>query len=177
MGSTHTVVLSSGALLPPELGFTKEQELVGIVKNILVTIKLYSLLMRLLPMNLAGNSSVSRIPIIMEVVGNGIIKCELVRHLSPLTVSTILRSMPISGRLHYLGTKLVYFETGLDMGAEKQRTIFNKGDIGYMTSNGSLCVVLQDISGIMMNPVGRVLDNLDPLFTLPTGQTLSIKRI
>ncbi len=133
--------------------------------------------MRLLPMNLAGNSSVSRIPIIMEVVGNGIVKCELVRHLSPLTVSTILRSIPISGRIHYLGTNLVYFETGLDMGAEKQRTIFNKGDIGYMTSNGSLCVVLQDISGIMMNPVGRVLDNLDPLFTLPTGQTLSIKRI
>jgi hypothetical protein len=128
-------------------------------------------------MNLAGNSSVSRIPIIIEVVGNGKVKCELVRHLSPLTVSNILHSIPIIGRLHYLGTKLVYFETGLNMGAEKQRAVFSKGDIGYMTSNGSLCIVLQDLSGIMMNPVGRVLDDLSPLITLPAGQTLSIKRI
>jgi hypothetical protein len=128
-------------------------------------------------MNLAGNSSVSRIPIIMEVVGNGKVKCELVRHLSPLTVSNILHSIPITGRLHYLGTKLVYFETGLNMGAEKQRAVFSKGDIGYMTSNGSLCIVLQDLSGIMMNPIGRVLDDLSPLITLPAGQTMSIKRI
>ena len=128
-------------------------------------------------MNLAGNSSVSRIPIIMEVVGNGKVKCELVRHLSPLTVSNILHSIPITGRLHYLGTKLVYFETGLNMGAEKQRAVFSKGDIGYMTSNGSLCIVLQDLSGIMMNPVGRVLDDLNPLVTIPTGHTLSVKRI
>ncbi|MGA7142750.1 MAG: hypothetical protein WBX29_12145, partial [Nitrososphaeraceae archaeon] len=59
----------------------------------------------------------------------------------------------------------------------KQRAVFSKGDIGYMTSNGSLCIVLQDLSGIMMNPVGRVLDDLSPLITLPAGQTLSIKRI
>ena len=71
--------------------------------------------MRLLPMNLPGNSSVSRIPIIMEVVGNGKVKCELVRHLSPLTVSNILHSIPITGRLHYLGTKLVYFETTMKL--------------------------------------------------------------
>ncbi|MDP9197399.1 MAG: hypothetical protein M3O24_02410 [Thermoproteota archaeon] len=128
-------------------------------------------------MNLAGSSSVSRIRVIMEVMGNGVIHCELIRHLSPLTVASILRALPICGRLHHLGDKLAYFETGLNIGAEKQRGVFDIGDIGYMTSNGSLCVVIQDITGIMMNPVGRVLDNLDPLLTLSAGQTLSIKRV
>lgn len=122
------------------------------------------------------NSSVSRIGILMEVTGIGEFQCEFVRHISPLTIATILRALPISGMLHTHGANMKYMETGLVVGPEKQRTLFDKGDLTYMTSNGSLCIMLQSTSGIMMNPIGKFLGDVNILSLVPTGRILTIKR-
>jgi hypothetical protein len=67
-------------------------------------------------------------------------------------------------------------ETGLKIGAEKQKSTFVKADIAFMTSNGSLCVVLEGGKGIPMNPVGRFLGDLSHLDSLSIGQVVVIKR-
>lgn len=122
------------------------------------------------------HNSVSRIGIIMDATGIGEFKCEFARHLSPLTVASLLRALPISGRLHKLGSTIRYLETGLKIGAEKQKSTFVKADIAFMTSNGSLCVVLEGGKGIPMNPVGRFLGDLSHLNSLSIGQVVVIKR-
>lgn len=122
----------------------------------------------------SNSSSVSRVRILMEVNGIGDFNCEFIRHLSPLTIATILRKLPISGMLHTRGAHMKYIETGLDVGAEKQRAFFVKGDVTYMTSNGSICIILQSTSGIMMNPVGKFLGDIESFTSTPPGTILTI---
>jgi hypothetical protein len=110
----------------------------------------------------------------MEVNGIGDFNCEFIRHLSPLTIATILRKLPISGMLHTRGAHMKYIETGLDVGAEKQRAFFVKGDVTYMTSNGSICIILQSTSGIIMNPIGKFLGDIESFTSAPPGTILTI---
>jgi hypothetical protein len=69
-------------------------------------------------------NSVSRIHVLFETVGKGKIVLELVRHLSPITFSKLIKKIPISGRLHFLNGNIGYVETGLNLGAEKQKSVF-----------------------------------------------------
>ena len=123
------------------------------------------------------SSSVSRIHIHMKVNGIDDFDCEFIRHLSPLTIATILRKLPISGMLHTRGAHMKYIETGLNVGAEKQKAFFDKGDVTYMTSNGSICIILQSTSGILMNPVGKFLGDIESFTSAPPGAVLTINTI
>ena len=102
---------------------------------------------------------------------------ELVRHLSPVTFSKIVKSMPISGRLNFLDQNLAYVETGLAVGAEKQKSSFKKGDLGFLVSNGSFCIALRDIKGINMNHIGRCLEDTFSLGSMDSGETIFIKQV
>jgi uncharacterized protein len=124
----------------------------------------------------SDRSSVSRICIAMEVHGIGNFDCEFIRHLSPLTIATILRKFPITGLLHARGKHIKYIETGLNVGAEKQRAVFEVGDLTYMTSNGSICIILETISGIMMNPLGKFLGDIDSFRSARPGTILTINK-
>lgn len=124
----------------------------------------------------SDRSSVSRIRITMEVQGIGNFDCEFIRHLSPLTIATILRKVPITGLLHARGKHIKYIETGLNVGAEKQRAVFEEGDLTYMTSNGSICIILESISGIMMNPLGKFLGDVDSFRSIRSGAVLKLNK-
>jgi hypothetical protein len=100
---------------------------------------------------------------------------ELVRHLSPITFSKIIKSIPISGRLHFLERNIGYVETGLTLGAEKQKSIFKRGELGFMISNGSICVVLQSIKGINMNHIGHCVEDPLLLDSIDSGEIIFIK--
>ena len=50
------------------------------------------------------SGSVSKSQVILEIKGKIKIKCELKRHLSPSLVGTIIRSLPVTGTIHILGT-------------------------------------------------------------------------
>jgi uncharacterized protein len=113
----------------------------------------------------------------MEVNGIGDFDCEFIRHLSPLTIATILRKLPISGMLHTRGPHMKYIETGLNVGAEKQKSFFDKGDVTYMTSNGSICIILQSTSGIQMNPLGKFIGDIESFSSAPPGTVLTINTI
>jgi uncharacterized protein len=126
-------------------------------------------------MNWSNPNSVSRIHVIFEAVGRGKIMLELVRHLSPITFSKIIKSIPISGRLHFLERNIGYVETGLTLGAEKQKSIFKRGELGFMISNGSICVVLQSIKGINMNHIGHCVEDPLLLDSIDSGEIIFIK--
>lgn len=121
---------------------------------------------------MTNTGSISRIPVTLEVTNKGFAECEMIRHLSPVSVGIILKRLPLQDRIHKFGDKLVYIETGLAIGAEKQKTRFKRGDIAYMTSNGSICIFINDSSVIPMNPIGIVKSNLEIIEATRTGDIM-----
>jgi hypothetical protein len=121
---------------------------------------------------MTNTGSISRIPVTLEVTNKGFAECEMIRHLSPVSVGIILKRLPLQDRIHKFGDKLVYIETGLAIGAEKQKTRFKRGDMAYMTSNGSICIFINDSSVIPMNPIGIVKSNLEIIEATRTGDIM-----
>lgn len=126
-------------------------------------------------MTWSNPNSVSRIQVVLESREKGKIMLEFVRHMSPITFSKIIKAMPISGRLHFLDHKLGYVESGLTVGAEKQKSTFQRGDLGFMISNGSICIVLQDTKGLSMNHIGHCIDDPLLLESMESGEIIFIK--
>ena len=123
----------------------------------------------------SGGNSVSRIPIYIVIKGKGTLTCELTRHTAPLTCSSILKGLPFENLAHRLKGDFVYVESGLVIGAEKQRTSFRAGELGYMTANGAVCIFLKDCSGYKMNVIGRVIENLELANAVESGDTIQVK--
>ncbi len=119
--------------------------------------------------------SVSRKQLILEILGKAKIPCNLKRHLSPRTVGTIMRSLPLEGHAHLLGQSILYFETSIDSGIERARTEFKKGDVAFLPSSGSICFFITDVtSGRTMTPIGKLVDNIDALKDIKSGDVFRI---
>ena len=119
--------------------------------------------------------SVSRKQLILEIQGKAKIPCDLKRHLSPRTVGTIMRSLPLEGHAHLLGKSILYFETTIDSGIERARTEFKKGDVAFLPSSGSVCFFIADVvSGKTMTPIGKLIDNIDALKDVKSGDVFRI---
>jgi len=119
--------------------------------------------------------SVSRKQLILEILGKAKIPCNLKRHLSPRTVGTIMRSLPLEGHAHLLGQSILYFETSIDSGIERARTEFKKGDVAFLPSSGSICFFITDVtSGRTMTPIGKLVDNIDALKNIKSGDVFRI---
>lgn len=124
-------------------------------------------------------STVSRIPIKIIIEKKEILDGQLIRHLSPLTISHLLKQLPISGGIHYNNDNFCYIRTQLSIGPEKQKKAFSKGDITLMTSTGSICFILKEISSMSypMNHIGKIssLLNLELLSNLKPIDAITIK--
>jgi len=119
--------------------------------------------------------SVSRKQLILEIQGKAKIPCDLKRHLSPRTVGTIMRSLPLEGHAHLLGQSILYFETIIDSGIERARTEFKKGDVAFLPSSGSICFFINDVtSGKTMTPIGKLSNNIDALKDIQSGDVFRI---
>ncbi|MGA9151410.1 MAG: cyclophilin-like family protein [Candidatus Nitrosopolaris sp.] len=122
-------------------------------------------------------NTVSRIPLILEISNKGVVECEIIRHLSPITTKLILNGLPLKDRIHKLQGALVYMETGLVIGAEKQRSRFRRGEMAYLTANGSVCIFVKDCPAIStMNPIGLITSNLQILESAQTGDVMILRR-
>lgn len=121
-------------------------------------------------------NTVSRIPLILEISNKGVAECEIIRHLCPITAKVILNALPLKDRIHKLQGALVYMETGLIIGAEKQRSRFKSGEMAYLTSNGSVCIFFKDCPTISMNPIGVITSNLLLLEYAQTGDVIILRR-
>jgi hypothetical protein len=123
-------------------------------------------------------SSVSRKQLILEINGNIKLSCDLKRHLSPRTVGTIMRSLPLDGNSHLLGRSIVYFETSVDSGIERARSEFKKGDIAFLPSTGSICFFVSDVESTKtMTSIGKFTDELDDLKNVKTGDVLRLYEV
>jgi hypothetical protein len=117
-----------------------------------------------------SSSSVSKKQLVLEIKGKAKISCDLKRHLSPRTVGTIMRSLPLEGHAHLMGKSIAYFETKIDSGTERARKEFKKGDVAFSSSSGSICFFIADsVPGKSMAPIGKLVENIDALSNLKPG--------
>lgn len=122
-----------------------------------------------------SSSSVSRKQLILEISGKVKLSCDLKRHLSPRTVGTIMRSLPLEGNSHLLGKSIVYFETSVDSGIERARSEFKKGDVAFLPSTGSFCFFIGNVeSSKTMTPIGKFSDDNDELMNVKPGDVLRL---
>ena len=120
-------------------------------------------------------SSVSKKQLILEINGKVKLRCDLKRHLSPRTVGTIMRSLPLEGNSHLLGKNIVYFETTVDSGIERARSEFKKGDIAFLPSTGSFCFFVGSVESVKtMTPIGKFKDEFDNLKNVKPGDVLRL---
>ena len=123
------------------------------------------------------SGTVSKIDVILEVNGSERIKCQLKRHLSPMTVGLITRMLPLEGNVHQMGRSIMYFETEINSGIESKRTDFKKGDIAFLPTEGSICFYMDDISdGKPMTIIGKIIDGIDKLSEIKSSDILSLSR-
>ena len=119
--------------------------------------------------------SVSKSLMILEITGKNKIKCELKRHLSPSLVGTIIRSLPVSGTIHLLGTSGVYVESHIESGGERTRKEFKKGDIAFLSVGHAFCFFHKDTKvGKELIPIGKILENTGELLKVNSGDEVSI---
>ncbi len=117
-----------------------------------------------------SSGSVSKKQLILEIKNKSKIPCDLKRHLSPKTVGTIMRSLPLEGHAHLMGKNIAYFETSIDTGIERARQEFKKGDVAFLSSSGSICFFISDSTpGKTMTPIGKLRENIDALKDLKPG--------
>ncbi len=122
-----------------------------------------------------SNSSVSKINLILEIRGKARISCEIKRHLSPRTVGTIIRSLPLEGNAHLLGKSIAYLETQIVSGIERPRKEFKKGEIAFLPASGSICFFFANSEpGKTMTPIGKITSNADELKDVQSGDIFSL---
>ena len=122
-----------------------------------------------------SSGSVSKTILILEIKGKSKLTFELKRHLSPRTVGSILRSLPLSGNAHQLGSSIFYLETPIESGIERARKEFKKGDVAFFPTAGSICFFTKDAEpGKTMTPVGKILSNIEILNDVKSGDVFSI---
>src|SRR5919107_5842049 len=109
--------------------------------------------------------SVSRIPISISINNTIDMKGELVRHLSPLTIKKILSCFPISQLIINFQNKYIQINLELNIGIEKPKNVFKKGDIAFSPISNSICIFLNDHThGNQLNHIGFVKkDHLENL--------------
>ena len=122
------------------------------------------------------SGTVSRFDVILKINNDVNIPCQLKRHLSPITVGSIMRMLPLSGNVHQMGKSIVYFETNLNSGIERKKTDFRRGDIAFLPAEGSVCFYIDDVyDGKSMTPIGRT-NEIEKLNVVKSSDILSLTR-
>jgi len=123
-----------------------------------------------------SKTSVSKLSITIEVYGKGRAEGEVFRHLAPITLNSLLRNMPLQGRVTRFRDQFVYIVSGIIAGVEKARKSFQKGEIGFLSSNGALCVFLEDCDvAVPINPLGKITSGLDVIIKAEAGDVVTVK--
>ena len=86
-----------------------------------------------------------------------------------------MRSLPLEGHAHLLGKNILYFETVIDSGIERPRSEFQKGDVAFLPSSGSVCFFIHDVTfEKKMTPIGKLNDSIDALSDVKSGDVFCI---
>jgi len=118
--------------------------------------------------------SVSKVECIATVGGRGNATVAFYRHLAPVTINSILRSLPSDSRVN-LQPSMVCLFTDLRVGVEKPRTQFARGDVAYLPSGGLICVFLGEAkSDRPLNPVGKVETGMETFDSIRRGDVVHL---
>ena len=118
--------------------------------------------------------SVSRIECTAQVRGRGDAKVAFFRHLAPLTVNAILHSLPADSRVG-VGPAMVSLFTQVQVGVEKPRLSFERGDVAFMAAGGLVCIFLKGAkSERPLNPVGKVEAGMDVFDAIRPGDVVRL---
>ncbi len=118
--------------------------------------------------------NISRIPFSLKIERLGCIDGELIRFHSPITISKLLKAFPLVNRINSNSNNFFYIETGLTLGAEKQRSSFKKYDVAFFIQNGSICIFNNDIQTIPMNYLGKITNNYDLILKIKPTDNVKI---
>ena len=117
--------------------------------------------------------------IVVKVVLEGIGEAEgvITKVSAPLTVETILRILPIDGRVHPLAGGVCLL-VGLKRGEEKSRRRIEAGTMAYWPMSDSICIFNQDTTSYSpVNVIGKITKNLELFKNLSSGTKIRIERI
>jgi hypothetical protein len=118
--------------------------------------------------------SVSKIECKATVGGKGEGTISFYRHLAPVTVNAILRTLPSNSRVN-LQPSMVCLFTDLRVGVEKPRTQFARGDVAFLPSGGLICVFLGSArSDRPLNLVGKVESGMEVFDTITRGDVVGL---
>ncbi len=118
--------------------------------------------------------SVSKIDCVASVGGKGTAAVAFFRHLAPVTVNAVLRSLPFDSRVN-LQPAMVCLLTELRVGVEKPRTQFSRGDVAFLPSGNLICVFLGDArSDRPLNPIGKVESGLEVFDAIARGDVVRL---
>lgn len=118
--------------------------------------------------------SVSKVECTATVGGKGKGGVSFFRHLAPVTVNALLRSIPFDSRVN-LQPAMVCLFTDLRVGVEKPRTQFARGDVAFLPSGGLICVFLGDArSDRPLNPVGKVESGIETFDAIRRGDVVRL---
>ena len=129
-------------------------------------------------MSQAG-TSVSRIELQLIICDEKILTAEFKRHLSPLTINKLINRMPISGLVNKYRDEFVYIKTDLDIGVEKPRNYFSRGDIAFSAAGNFVSMFLKDsIVAQKFNLLGIITsNNLELLVSTKAGDIITMRKI
>lgn len=125
-----------------------------------------------------ASTSVSELSLIATVYGKGQIKAKIYKHLAPVTVGNIQRSVPFGGNVNFFDRSFVYILTPVVAGEEKSKKEFRKGSVAFMPAGCTLCFFLEDTRSYKpMNLLGEVTEGNDLLHELKRGDSIRIESI
>ena len=122
------------------------------------------------------SGTVSKFELVLKINSSEDMSCQLKRHLSPVTVGLIMRMLPLSGNVHQMGKSIIYFETNINSGIERNKIDFKRGDIAFLPAEGSVCFYINDVyDGKAMTPIGKI-NEIKKLSVIKSGDVLSLSR-
>jgi hypothetical protein len=108
------------------------------------------------------------------VRGKGEAKLVLLRHLAPLTVDAIIHSLPLDSRVGVTPAMTSLFTT-IQVGVEKPRMTYERGDVAFLAGGGLLCVFLKTVkSERPLNPVGKIEAGIEVFDSVRPGDVVRV---
>jgi hypothetical protein len=121
-------------------------------------------------------SSISRVSIRFRFEDGRVAEGELLRYLSPRTVDSIVRALPLEGRVARWKEE-VYFEVPVKVGAEKPKEKVEKGTIAYWPMGAALCIFYGETQPYSpVNILGKVTANIEVFAEVRSGPKIRVEK-
>jgi len=112
---------------------------------------------------------------IINVIDNNAVisRLELIRHLNPILIERIVRSLPVSSFILVFKDRIL-LKIGTSYAVTKKKTEHVEGDISFDSLNNAL-VIYTERTVDDLETIGKVREGLENLYKLKTGGFVLLK--